>query len=60
MYEIKSRRLCSHILTCFIFLVLFSKKNHGFVKKSNLSEKNVLDKEELAGIDIMTLMALET
>ena len=59
MYEIKSRRLCSHILTCFIFLVLFSKKNHGFVK-SNLSEKNVLDKEELASIDIMTLMALET
>ena len=38
MYEIKSRRLRSQILTCFIFLVLFS-KNHCFIKKRNPSEK---------------------
>ena len=42
------------------FSSIIFKKNHGFVKKSNLSEKNVLDKEGLASIDIMTLMALET
>ena len=30
--------------------IIFKKKNHDFVKKSNLSEKNILDKEELASI----------
>ena len=50
MYEKKLRRLRSQILTCFIFLVLFSK--HGFVKKNNPSEKNVIVEEELNCIDI--------
>ena len=52
MYEIKSVRLCSQILTCFIFQVLFSKKNHCFIEKSNPSEKNVIVEEELDCIDI--------
>ena len=57
MYEIKSRRLPSQILTCFIFLALFSK--HGFVKKSNPSEKNVIVEEELDCIDIDDIGNLE-
>ena len=57
MYEIKSRRLRSQILTCFIFLVLFSK--NGFVKKSNPSEKNVIVEEELDCIDIDDIGNLE-
>ena len=51
--EIKLRRLRSQILTCFIFLVLFSKKNnYGFVKKATLQKKNVTVEEELDYIDI--------
>ena len=58
MYEIKSRRLRSQILTCFIFLVLFSR--HGFAKKSNPSEKkNVIVEEELDCIDIDDIGNLE-
>ena len=52
MYEIKPKRLRSQILTCSVFLALFS-KNHGFVKKSNPSEKTVIIvEEELDCIDI--------
>ena len=46
MYEIKSQRVCSQILTCYIFLVLFSKISR-FVKKKNSSEKNTIFEEEL-------------
>ena len=42
----------SHMLTCFISLVLFSKKNHRFIQEVNLSEKVVIVEEELDGIDI--------
>ena len=52
IYEIKSKRLRSQILTCFNFLALLSKKNYGLVKKSNPSEKNVIAEEELVCIDI--------
>ena len=43
----------SHMLTCFIYLVLFSKKkNHSFIQEGNLSEKVVVVDEELDGIGI--------
>ena len=49
MYEINSRRLCSQILTCYIFLALFSKKSQFH---RNPSEKSVIVEEELDYIDI--------
>ena len=51
MYEIKSRRLRSQILTCFIFLVLLW-KNHGFTEKNNPSEKSGIVDEELVYINL--------
>ena len=39
MYEIKSRTLRSQILTCFIFLVLFSKKSMFHWKKQPFRKK---------------------
>ena len=51
MYEIKSRRLRSQILTCFIFLVLLW-KNHGFTEKNNPSEKSGIVEEELVYINL--------
>ena len=44
MYDIKQRRVLSQILTCFIFVVLFS-KYYDFVKKSHSSKKVIFDKE---------------
>ena len=35
---------------CFIFLVLFSKKNHGFIQEGN-PPTHVIVEEELDGID---------
>ena len=58
MYEIKQRRVLSQILTCFIFVVLFS-KYYGFVKKSHSSKKKkklYLRKNQIALIE----MTLET
>ena len=52
MNKIKSQRVYSQILTCFIFLILFSKILR-FLKKSNTSEnKNVIAEEELDCIDV--------
>ena len=51
MYEIKSRRVRSQILTF--------QKYYGFVKKSNSSEKNVIVEEELDCIDIGDIGNLE-
>ena len=45
MSEIKQRRVLSQILTCFIFIVLFS-KYYGFVKKTT-PQKNVIFEKEL-------------
>ena len=63
MYEIKSRRLRSEILTCFLFFFTFifkkKKKNDGFIEKSNLSEKNVIAVEELDGNDMDDIGNLE-
>ena len=39
-------------LTCFIFLILFSKKNHGFIEEDTPSEKVVIAEEELNRFDI--------
>ena len=50
--ELKSRRLRSLILTCFILLALFSTKNHSFIVEGNPSEKVVIVEAELDGIDI--------
>ena len=56
MYETKQRRFLSQILTCFIFVVLFS-KYYGFVKKSHSSKKKLyLRKNQIALIE----MTLET
>ena len=44
MYEIKLRRVLSQFLTCFIFVVLFS-KYYGFVKKATLQKKFIFEKE---------------
>ena len=50
-YETKSMRL--RLLTCFIFLVLFSKrKSHSFIEKDKPSEKVVVAEEELNRFDI--------
>ena len=51
MYEIKSRRLRSQILTCYIFLVLFSKKSRF---DWNPSENNVIIEKELDCTDSPT------
>ena len=48
-------RLRLQRLTCFIFLVLFSKKkkkNHGFIEEDKPSEKVVIVEEELNRFDI--------
>ena len=58
MYEIKSKRLRLQILTCFIFLVLFSKKI-TFIEKSYPSERNVIIEEELDCFDIDDIGNLE-
>ena len=57
-YEIKSRRLRSQTLTCFIFF-MFSKKNHGFLEEDNPSEKAVIIEEELNCVDIDDIGNLE-
>ena len=44
MYEIKLRRVLSQIVTCFIFVVLFS-KYYGFFKKATLQKKVIFEKE---------------
>ena len=44
MYEKKLRRVLLQILTCFIFVVLFS-KYYGFVKKATLQKKFIFEKE---------------
>ena len=59
MYERKSRRLRSQILNCLIFLVFIFKKIAVSLKKSNLSEKNVIVEEELDRIDINDIVNLE-
>ena len=53
MYEIKSRRLRSQILTCFIFLVLL------YFQNTFSLEKNVIVEEELDCIDIDDIGNLE-
>ena len=58
-YEIKSRRLHSEILTCFIFVVSFSEKNHGFIQEGNPSEKFCYSCGKLDGIDIDDIGNLE-
>ena len=45
MYELKSRRLSSQILTCF------QKKNNDFIQKRNPSKKMLVE-EELDYIDM--------
>ena len=72
MYEIKSRRLRSQILTCFIFLVskkitqiltcfifLVFKKITVSLKKATLQKKNVIIEEELDCIDTDDIENLE-
>ena len=46
------RNCVSIILTCFIFLVLFSKEKDGFFEEDNPSKKIVIVEEELENIDI--------
>ena len=58
MYEKKSRRPRLQILTCLIFLVLFS-KNRAFIEEDNPSEKNVIVEEGLDGVDIDDVGNLE-
>ena len=58
-YKLKSRRLCSLILTCFYFYSLNFKKNHGFIEEGNPSEKVVTFERELDGIDIDDIRNLE-
>ena len=53
------RRLRSHKLTCFIFQVLFSKKDHIFIEEDNPSEKVVILEEELNNVDINVFGKLE-
>ena len=43
----------------FTFLVLFSQKNHCFIKENKLSEKVVIAEEELNRIDIDGIENLE-
>ena len=53
MHKIKSRRVRSQILTYFIFLVSFKKKNTTVsLKKLSFQKKNVAVEEELDFIDI--------
>ena len=47
------------MLTCFIFVVLFSKKYHGFVEKGNSSENVFILEKELDGIAIDDIRNLE-
>ena len=46
-------------ITCFIFLVLFSKKNHVSIEENNPSEKVVLVEERLNRVDIDDTANLE-
>ena len=39
-------------MTCVIFLVIFSKKNHGLIEEDNPSEQVVIVEEELNRVDI--------
>ena len=59
IYEIKSRRRRSQILTRFSFLVLFFLKNQGFIQEGNPSEKVVIVEEEPDGIYIDEIGNLE-
>ena len=52
IYEIKLKRLSSQIFTCFIFLVLFSKKYQDLIEEDHCPEKVVIDDEELDGVNI--------
>ena len=54
--EIKSRRLRSQILTCFIILVLFSKEITVLFKKATL---RLIVEEELDGTDTDDIKNLE-
>ena len=58
MYERKSRRLRSQI-ELFHFSSFIFKKITVSLKKSNLSEKNVIVEEELDRIDINDIVNLE-
>ena len=58
IYEIKSRTPYLQILTCLIFLVLFS-KNLRFHWKGSSSEKNVIAEERLDGTDMDDIGNLE-
>ena len=53
------RNCVSIILTCFIFLVLFSKEKDGFFEEDNPSKKIVIVEEELENIDINNIGNLE-
>ena len=59
MYEINSWSVRSQILTCFIFLVLFSKNITVSLKKATLQKKNVTAKEELDCIYINDIVNSE-
>ena len=45
-------RLRSQTLTSSVFIVIFSNKNHGFVKKDKPSENVATTEEELNRLDI--------
>ena len=57
--EIKSRSLPSQILTCFVFLALFSKQIAVLFKKATLQRNFVIVEEELDGIDTDDIGNLE-
>ena len=57
-YETKSIRLRLLTLTCFIFLLLFSKKP-GFIEEDKPSENVVIVEEELNHFDIDGIENLE-
>ena len=59
LYEIKSRRQRSQVLTCFIFLVLFSKKVTVSFQKATLQKHFVMVEEELNGVDTDDIGNLE-
>ena len=56
--QIKSRRLRSQILTCFVFQFYFQ-RNHGLIQEGKPSEKVVIVQGELDGIDINDIANLE-
>ena len=57
-YETKSIKLRLQTLTCFIFLLLFCKKN-GFIEEDKPSENIVIVEEELNPFDIDGIENLE-